>query len=65
MHYNWGGGSEGRPAYPRQYGARCEYFSQFFVSYASTLQCAGCKHYKYKRYFDTLNAKYIAKYRIG
>jgi len=30
--YNWGGDhTKNRPSYPREYGARCEFYKEFFT----------------------------------
>ena len=52
-YYNWGGGEEGRPSYPREYGARCEYFDEFFKarSFGKIINpnCKVCPMYNRKK----------------
>lgn len=43
-YYNWGGG-KGYVSYPREYGARCEKYNEFFsrANGKLTPQCHGCR----------------------
>lgn len=49
--YNWGGDcSKGRPSYPREYGARCEFNNVFFERHYLTgdliPDCSTCPWYE-------------------
>lgn len=52
-YFNWGGGEEGRASYPREYGARCEYWkvfcTPFNINYKQHDMCKGCPHYTRKK----------------
>ena len=47
-YYNWGGdGTKERPSYPREYGAKCEYYDEFFRLYTGGVlkpNCDECPH---------------------
>ena len=43
QYYNWGGTGK-YPSYPREYGARCEFFGKFFTRDKDKLEpnCSEC-----------------------
>jgi len=53
-YFNWGGGDEGRPSYPQEYGARCEKQKMFFpfpvfLGRNPREECKGCSYYNRKK----------------